>query len=166
MQPLALGGSTTWQKSGSEWVDPFGPIWVFQGPNCPKIKLMGSPPICNLIIVLTMIFPKTFTATYSGASIASSGELLSIIRRTLGEAPADFRQTPGLGTIHLASSDEFLWQAHGLLGFVPAEPPTTVRTSVELSNSQCDHCLDSDATPTACLTFIVVNLAHLSQHID
>ncbi|CAD5196041.1 unnamed protein product [Musa acuminata subsp. malaccensis] len=38
--------------------------------------------------------------------------------------------------------------------------------SVELSNSQRDHSLDSGATPTACLSFIVVNLAHLSQHMD
>ena len=77
----------------------------------------------------------------------------------------DFRKTPGLATIHLASSDELLWQAHGLLGFVPAEPLTTVRTSVELSNSQRDHCLDSDATP-ASLSSIVVNLAHLKQNFD
>ena len=33
------------KKSGSEWADPFCLIWVRQGPNCPKIKLMGSPPI-------------------------------------------------------------------------------------------------------------------------
>ena len=67
--------------------------------------------------------------------------------------------------IHLASSDELLWQASGLLGFVPAEPPTIVRTSVELSNSQRDHCHDSGATPTACLTFIVVNPAHVKQKL-
>ena len=52
---LSPGGATSWlgwlhlsQPLGSEWVDPFGPIWVFQGPNCPKIKLMGSPPIFQL----------------------------------------------------------------------------------------------------------------------
>ena len=55
----------------------------------------------------------------------------------------------------------FFWQALGLLGFVPAEPPTTVRTSVELSNSQRDHSLDSGATLVACLTSIVVNPAHV-----
>ena len=65
--------------------------------------------------------------------------------------------------IHLASSDELLWQAYGLLGFVPAEPPTIVRTSIELSNSERDHCLDSSATPTACLTFIVVNPAYVNK---
>ena len=65
--------------------------------------------------------------------------------------------------IHLASSDELLWQASGLLGFVPAEPPTIVRTSVELLNSQRDHCHNSGATPAACLTFIVVNPAHVNK---
>ena len=95
-----------------------------------------------------------------------SGELPSIIRRTLGDPPADFRQTLGLATIHLASSDELLWQASGLLGFVPAEPPMIVRTSVELSNSQRDHCHDSGATPAACLTFIVVNLAYVKIYFD
>ena len=84
-------------------------------------------------------------------------------RRTLGDAPADFRQTPGLATIHLASSDKLLWQAPGLLGFIPAEPPTTVRTSVELSNPQRDHGLDSGVTPAACLTSTVVNSAHVKQ---
>ena len=75
----------------------------------------------------------------------------------------DFRQTPGLAMIYLASSDELLWQASGLLGSVLAEPPTTVRTSVELSNSQRDHDLDSGATPVACLTFIVVNSAQQNK---
>ncbi|CAL9083138.1 unnamed protein product [Musa acuminata var. zebrina] len=152
---------------GFEWADPFGPIWVCQEPNCPQIKLMGSPLISNLIYMLTMIFLKTFTATCSGVSIASSGEasdeLPTNIRRTFGNAPAYFRQTPRLATIRLASSDELLWQALGLLGFVPIEPPTTVRTSVELSNPQCDHGLNSGITPTACLTFIVVNPAHVNQ---
>ena len=60
----------------------------------------------------------------------------------------------------------FAWQASGLLGSVLAEPPTTVRTSVELSNSQRDHDLDSGATPAACLTLIVVNPAHLKQNFD
>ena len=82
------------------------------------------------------------------------------IRRTFGDASADFRPTPGLATIHLASSDELLWQTPRLLGFVPIEPPTTVRTSVELSNSQRDHSLDSGVTSAACLTFIVVNPTH------
>ena len=95
VQPPALGGSTAWQKSGSEWVDPFGPIWVFQGPNCPKIKLMGSPPISNLIIVLTTIFPKTFTATCSGASIASSGELPANFRRSSDEPSVMLLRTSG-----------------------------------------------------------------------
>ena len=53
----------------------------------------------------------------------------------------------------------FAWQASGLLGSVLAEPPTTVRTSVELSNSQRDPDLDSGATPAACLNLIVVNPA-------
>ena len=57
----------------------------------------------------------------------------------------------------------FAWQASGLLGSVLAEPPTTVRTSVELSNSQRDHELDSGATPAACLSFIVVNPAHQNK---
>ena len=78
----------------------------------------------------------------------ASSELQANIRRTFGDAPADFRQTPGL------------------LRFVPAEPPTTVRTSVELSNSQRDHSLDSGATPAACLTSIVVNPTHVKQNFD
>ena len=110
MQPPALGGSTAWQKSGSEWVDPFGPIWVFQGPNCPKIKLMGSPPISNLIIVLTMIFSNTFTATCFGASITSSNELLANFYRSSDEPSVMLLRTSGklldFATIHLASSDE------------------------------------------------------------
>ena len=166
MPPPGLGGSTAWQKSGSEWVDPFGPIWVFQGPNCPKIKLMGSPPISNLIIVLTTIFPKIFTATCSGASIASSGELPAKFRRSSDEPSVMLLRTSGklldLQRSTWRVSTSFAWQAPGLLGSVPAELPTTVRTSVELSNSQRDHCLDSGATSTAYLTFIVVNPAHLS----
>ena len=154
------------KKFGSEWADPFGPIWVYQVPNCPQIKLIGSPPIPNLIYMITTIFLKTFTTPCSGASITSSGKLPANIRQTSSDAPTDFRQTPGLATIHLASSDELLWQAPGLLGFVPAEPPTTVRTSVELSNSQRDHSLDFGTTPATCLSFIIVNPAHLSQHID
>ena len=73
------------KSSGSEWADPFGPIWVYQGPNCLKIKLMGSPLISNLIIMLTTIFLKTFTATCSGVSIASSGELPANFRRLSDE---------------------------------------------------------------------------------
>ena len=52
---LSPGGATSWPgrlhllvQSGSEWLASFGPISVFQGPNCPKIKLMGSPPIFQL----------------------------------------------------------------------------------------------------------------------
>ena len=60
----------------------------------------------------------------------------------------------------------FFWQAPGLLGFVPIEPPTTVRTSVELSNSHRDHELDSGATPAACLNFIVVNPAYVKENFD
>ena len=152
MPPPGWRGSTAWQKSGSEWVDPFGPIWVFQGPNCPKIKLMGSPPIPNLIYMLTTIILKTFTTACSDTSIASSGELPANIQRNSDDAPTNFRQTLGLAMIHLASSDELLWQAHGLLRFVPAEPPTTVRTSVELSNSQRDV-----LTPTQLLLHILLS---------
>ena len=170
MPPPGWGGSTTWQKSGFEWVDPFGPIWVFQGPNCPKIKLMGSPPISNLIIVLTTIFPKTFTVTCSVASIASSGELPANFRRSSDEPSVMLLRTSGKlldlrrPTWRVLTS--FAWQASRLLGSVLAEPPTTVRTSVELSNFQCDHELDSGATPAACLTFIVVNPAHLKKNFD
>ena len=89
---LSPGGATSWlgrlhhpQQSGSEWVDLFGPNWVFQGPNCPKIKPMGSPPISNLIIVLTTINPKTISAACSGASIASSGEFPANFPRSSDE---------------------------------------------------------------------------------
>lgn len=89
------GGATAWQEFWSEWVDPFGPIWVYQGPNCPQIKLMVSPRIPNLIYKLTTIFLKTFTATCSGASIASSGELPANFRRTSDEPSAMLRRTSG-----------------------------------------------------------------------
>ena len=155
------------KKSGSEWSDPFGPIWVCQGPNCPKIKLMGSPPISNLIIVLTMINPKTISTACSGASIASSGELPVNFRRSSVEPSVMLLRTSGKLLDFCRSTwrvpTSFFWQAPGLLGFVPAEPPMTVRTSIELSNSQRDHCLDSSAIPAACLSSIVVNPAHIKE---
>ena len=99
---LSLGGATSWlgrlhlpQQSGSEWVDPFGPNWVFQGPNCPKIKLMGSPPISNLIIVLTTINPKTISAACSGASITSSDEFPANFRRSSDEPSVMLLRTSG-----------------------------------------------------------------------
>ena len=95
MPPPGLGGSTAWQTSGSEWIDPFGPIWVFQGPNCPKIKPMGSPPITNLIIMLTTINPKTISAAYSGASITSSGEFPANFFRSSDEPSVMLLRTSG-----------------------------------------------------------------------
>ncbi|XP_064935034.1 uncharacterized protein LOC135587478 [Musa acuminata AAA Group] len=95
----AQGGVIPWavpssaRNSGSEWADPFGPIWVYQGPNCSQIKLMGSPPISNLIYMLTMIFLKTFTVTCSGVSIASSGKLPTNFRRTFDEPSAMLLRT-------------------------------------------------------------------------
>ena len=168
--PPGWGGCTSWCNQGPNGSLHSAHFESFQGPNCPKIKLMGSPPISNLIIVLTTIFPKTFTATCSGASIASSGELPANFRRSSDEPSVMLLRTSGKlldlrrSTWRVPTS--FAWQASGLLGFVPAELPTTVRTSVELSNSQRDHSPNSSATPATCLTFIVVNPAHLSQHMD
>ena len=82
-----------------------------------------------------------------------------MLRQTSGKSP-------GLAPIHLASSDELLWQTPRLLGFVPVEPPTTVRTSVELSNPQRDHSLDSGVTPAAYHISIIVNPAHVKQNFD
>ena len=157
MQPPALGGSTACQKSGSKWVDPFGSIWVFQRPNCPKIKLMGSPPILNLIYMLTTTFLKTFTATCSGASIASSSELPANFGRSSDEPSVMLLRTSG----KLLDLRRFTWRVPmsffgKLMDFSDLFPQNFRRLSELLSNSRTPNVIIV-LTPTQLLLHVLLS---------
>ena len=46
--PPGWGGCTSWCNQGPNGSLHSAHFESFQGPNCPKIKLMGSPPIFKL----------------------------------------------------------------------------------------------------------------------